>query len=221
LLLDVAIAASNFMMINTAQYRDLQRALADLAAATREQLEILNARTLQSQRLLTTFVNQFNRRPHVMLQAAAFDRANIAIPQPEAVQQPNQPVAHEYAQAVPQEHIPPVPFFLPVQGVLPATLSPSPRTLHVLWEEWENGIGGRKPASTFTEHESGNKHLKSTYSRRKAFWSLVCHLVRRGHSSQDAINRIYGVYGHDLTISRILNRIIQDKKNDSWHVSLR
>ena len=102
-----------------------------------------------------------------------------------------------------------------------ASLSPYPFTLHVLWDEWEHGIGGRKPTSQFTEHERGVKSRKSTYCRRLAFWSLVNRLINRGHLANDAGIMIYGVYGQNLSVSVILNRIIQDRKDDTFHVTLR
>ena len=45
-----------------------------------------------------------------------------------------------------------------VQGDAPgsATLSPHPRALLELWEEWMHGIGGRKPAREFTSAERNN-----------------------------------------------------------------
>ena len=192
----------HFTMINNAQHRDTLRAVTDNLAASRDRDEFMLAKLLRLEQIILSFVNQMNRRPHLMLQAAAIDRANNAIPQNAIPQNafPQQDAVQHY-QALPLVHEAP----LVPPGALPATLSPTPRSLHVLWEEWENGIGGRKPASTFTVQESGHKSSKSTYSRRKAFWSLVCHLVRRGLSSQDAINRIYG---HNLTVSMILSRII-------------
>ena len=38
-----------------------------------------------------------------------------------------------------------------------ATLSRVPRTLHLLWTEYEVGIGGRKAAKDFTAHERGKE----------------------------------------------------------------
>jgi hypothetical protein len=41
-------------------------------------------------------------------------------------------------------------------GVLPATLGKTPRTLVELWEENQYGIGNRKPAKGFTSTERSN-----------------------------------------------------------------
>jgi hypothetical protein len=36
-----------------------------------------------------------------------------------------------------------------------STLSPNPRSLYLLWDEYENGIGGRKAARLFSREERG------------------------------------------------------------------
>ncbi len=36
-----------------------------------------------------------------------------------------------------------------------ASLSPTPQSLYILWNEWEIGIGGRKAAKFFTPQEHG------------------------------------------------------------------
>ena len=54
------------MMVMTAQNRALQRTLEDHVAAAREQMENANSRMTLLQRTLTTFVNQMNRRPHLI-----------------------------------------------------------------------------------------------------------------------------------------------------------
>jgi hypothetical protein len=192
----------HFVMMITAQNRAMQRSIDDIAAEFRAYRETNDVRLNLFQRTLTTFVNQMNRRPHLMLQAAQA-AANAAVPQHNLAQP---------QQAAPQNIV--------NDAALLPSLSPGPKTLHILWEEWENGIGGRKPASQFTEHESGQRRTKSTFSRRKAFWNLVCHLIRRGHSADDSINRIYGVYGPNLGVNKIIDRIVRDRKNNTFHVSL-
>ena len=52
-----------------------------------------------------------------------------------------------------------------------ATLHPSPRTLQMLWQEWIEGIGGRKAAKDFTRVERGA--CKCKFSRRKIIWDLI------------------------------------------------
>jgi hypothetical protein len=46
-----------------------------------------------------------------------------------------------------------------------ARLSPNPRNLHTLWQEYEFGFGGRKPAKDFMAEERGR--VKYSYHRRK------------------------------------------------------
>ena len=92
----------------------------------------------------------------------------------------------------------------------PATLSRAPRTLHALWDEWMNGIGGRKPARLFTLRERGAcKHL---YSKRRKFWSCVERMLDGGTTLLVAIRRIYGVYGY-LSVTDILKKLGRDESN--------
>jgi hypothetical protein len=61
---------------------------------------------------------------------------------------------------------------------LASTLSPNPRTLYILWGEYENmgGIGaGRKAARLFRRQERGK--VKHKYTRRKAVWDTIAALV--------------------------------------------
>jgi regulator of replication initiation timing len=55
----------------------------------------------------------------------------------------------------------------PVQGSV-ATLSPNPKNLFILWQEYEIGLGGRKAAKLFTREERGR--VKHKYSRQKVVW---------------------------------------------------
>ncbi len=93
---------------------------------------------------------------------------------------------------------------------LTSTLSPHPKDLHELWQEYEFGIGGRKPAKLFTAQERGKEKFK--YSRRKVAWDTVERLVRAGHTAQVAIDNIYDVYGN-LTVSKLISKLRQDNQN--------
>jgi hypothetical protein len=92
-----------------------------------------------------------------------------------------------------------------------ATLSTCPRTLHMLWNEYEFGLGNRKAAKDFTATERGK--VKHKYSKRKVFWDKVAEMVRSGWSAQDACNRIYEVYGANETVTSIISRMQRDKRN--------
>ena len=95
-----------------------------------------------------------------------------------------------------------------VQGV---TLSKCPKTLYVLWQEYEFGLGGNKAAKLYTPMERGKNKFK--YSLRKGFWIIVTNMIRGGHSHNTAIDRIYDVYAPRVgrTVTKILWEIRKDK----------
>ena len=99
-----------------------------------------------------------------------------------------------------------------------AVLSKCPRTLHTLWNEYEFGLGNRKAAKNFTAVERGR--VKYIYHRRKVVWHKVAEMVRSGWSAHDACNRLYEVYGHNSTVTQIINRMRTDRKNGG-HPELR
>ena len=100
----------------------------------------------------------------------------------------------------------------------PADLSPTPRTLYVLWLEYQEGIGGRKPARQFTREERGR--VKHKYHRRKIIWDLVASMIRTGLNAQLAYDRIYDVYGQATTVTNIINSIKRDCRNGNLHPNL-
>jgi hypothetical protein len=100
------------------------------------------------------------------------------------------------------------------EGVI-STLSPNPRTLYLLWGEYEHGIGGRKAARLFSRAERGK--VKHKYHRRKIVWDLIATLVRAGVTAHVAIDRLYLVYGANTTVTRIINRMKQDRQAGTMH----
>ena len=62
----------------------------------------------------------------------------------------------------------------PAQGqdARPATLSPRPKLLLVLWDEWMNGIGGRLPAKDFSPCQQGK--CKKSVLVIGRFFGIVC-----------------------------------------------
>jgi hypothetical protein len=96
-----------------------------------------------------------------------------------------------------------------------ATLSPTPRSLFELWNEWNTGIGGRKAAIHFTPQERGA--CKHKFTRRKRAWDIIRTMINKGHSAQTAIDRIYAVYGQGMPVTTILNRIAIDRRNNTLH----
>jgi Transcriptional activator of glycolytic enzymes len=99
-----------------------------------------------------------------------------------------------------------------------AVLAATPRTLHHIWDEWTTGLNGNKPASEFTRVERGKD--KHKFHRRKVLWDAIGKLVRAGLTSQVAIDRIHAVYGRNQSITCIIERIKEDKKNGVVHASL-
>lgn len=100
-----------------------------------------------------------------------------------------------------------------------ATLMKNPRTLHLLWQEYEIGIGGRKPAKNFTVSERGR--VKYAYYRRKIVWETIARLVRAGFTAQVAIDMIYDIYGASTGVTKILKMMRRDKAMGQVHPSLR
>jgi hypothetical protein len=91
-----------------------------------------------------------------------------------------------------------------------ATLSPNPRLLYLLWDEYENGIGGRKAARLFSREERGK--VKDKFHRRKVVWDCVATLVRAGLTAHITINHIHHIYGENMTVTKIINRMRQDRR---------
>jgi hypothetical protein len=101
-----------------------------------------------------------------------------------------------------------------------STLSPTPRSLYILWQEYEFGIGGRKPARLFTPVERGK--AKYTYHRRKVVWDVIATRVRAGDTAQVVIDQIYELYGTAMTVSRIINMMRRDRMTyNGCHPQLR
>jgi hypothetical protein len=90
-----------------------------------------------------------------------------------------------------------------------ASLSKRPRDLFELWKEYEFGTGRSKPAKDFTARERGT--CKCVYSLRMNFWSQVERLIRRGYTSDSAIDAVYSVYGRSSSVTKILHALRRDK----------
>ena len=93
-----------------------------------------------------------------------------------------------------------------------STLVKCPKSLYVLWNEWEFGIGGRKAAKMFSSRERGRKQVKFSYCLRKHFWDLISKMIQRGHTHTSAIDKVYEVYGTNLSATKILREIRRDSK---------
>ena len=87
----------------------------------------------------------------------------------------------------------------------------TPKNLYDLWKEYEFGLSGNKPAKSLTSAERGQ--CRHTYSRRKIFWDVIENLVRKGYSSDTAIDRTYLVYGRRNSVNTILLHMRGERKN--------
>jgi Transcriptional activator of glycolytic enzymes len=105
-------------------------------------------------------------------------------------------------------------------GIAPASLSPNPKNLFDLWQEYQIGIGGRKAAKHFSQSERGGK-TKHKYCRRKVIWLMVRGMVKLGMTADSAIDQIYAVYGQQTCVTRIINLIKKDKERGTLNPNLR
>ena len=56
-----------------------------------------------------------------------------------------------------------------------------PKSLFVLWQEYEFGLGGRIPANHFVDlKDRGRVNYK--YCIRKNFWDLITKMIQHGYS---------------------------------------
>ena len=91
-----------------------------------------------------------------------------------------------------------------------AKLVRNPKSLYILWNEYEFGIGGRRPAKSFSKEERGMDRYN--YYKRNIFWSLVVEMVQRGRSANESIDKIYQVYGYKSSVTQIIKKLQEDKK---------
>ena len=92
-----------------------------------------------------------------------------------------------------------------------ATLYRSPKSLYDLWQEYQFGLDGQKPAKEFNSRERGKN--KSMYCRRKVFWDVVKNLINAGYTSDTAIDKVYQVYGRSTSVTSILVMMVRDRKD--------
>ena len=87
----------------------------------------------------------------------------------------------------------------------------NPKSLYVLWNEYEFGVSGCRPAKTFSRNERGIDRY--TYYRRNIFWGLVVEMIKRGRSANESIDKIYQVYGYKTSVTNIIKKLQEEKKN--------
>ena len=81
---------------------------------------------------------------------------------------------------------------------------------------WSKNVTECKAAKDFTVQERGQD--KYQYYRRDVFWSKVAELVRAGFTSDRACDKIYDVYGGNMSVTKIINAMIVDKKIGGIHI---
>lgn len=93
-----------------------------------------------------------------------------------------------------------------------ATLHPRVRDLYQLWEEWTQGIGGRKPAKNFTNAERNNTSggIKQKFYRRLNVWKTQARLIDGGMALIAANDQILSVTGAK-TVTGVINKLIAFK----------
>ena len=98
-------------------------------------------------------------------------------------------------------------------------LSPLPRKLFDLWQEYIEEIGGRKPARQFSFSERGR--VKHKFHRRKILWDLISGLTQQGYTANSAIDAIYNVSGQQTSLTNIKNGVKRDLKYGTLNPNLR
>eukprot|EP00957_Ditylum_brightwellii_P011005 834341-Ditylum_brightwellii.AAC.1 len=94
-----------------------------------------------------------------------------------------------------------------------STLSRFLCDLHILWYKIEFDIGGRKAATLFL------RRVKVVYTKHKVVWDIISNMVHAGYSAQQAIDKIYDLYGQ-LFLTEITKKLREDKKHGG-HIDLR
>ena len=90
-----------------------------------------------------------------------------------------------------------------------AVLCKQPLSLHVVWHEYEFGVGGKKAAKLFTHEERGRN--KFTYCLRKPFWELVEDMMRHGYNHSTAIEKIEDEH-RNMTVTATLQEINRSRR---------
>ena len=94
-----------------------------------------------------------------------------------------------------------------------ATLCEHPQSLKELWIEFKFGLKGSKPAEQFTRQErNANRSIRQKYYRRKVFWDTMSKLIRMGDSIESAVKKIRESYGHRMSITHLLDKMLADRK---------
>lgn len=94
-----------------------------------------------------------------------------------------------------------------------AVLMSNPKTLHQIWDEYEQGWAGNKSARLFTPQERGNTtgaKNKDTYLLRNILWKNVEEMIARGWDATTAVSQIEKGY-EGLSVSGMLKQLKTDR----------
>ena len=93
-------------------------------------------------------------------------------------------------------------------------LTKCPQSVYDLWKVYELVFSGCKPAKDWTGAERGNDHFKYY---EEYFWVLVLQMIRAGHTAEGATDFIHRACGANLSLTKIINKMIAEKTN--WRTS--
>jgi hypothetical protein len=99
-----------------------------------------------------------------------------------------------------------------------AILSPSPQNLFDLWQEYIEGIGGRKPARLSSFSERG--FVKHKFHCRMILWDMISCLAKQGFTANSAIDAIYNICAQQASVTHIINGVKRDKKHGTVNPNL-
>jgi hypothetical protein len=110
------------------------------------------------------------------------------------------------------------------QGIVAGTaiMIEKPDSLHQIYDEFEFGIGGRKPAKDFTVQERNNRAngTKQKWYRREIIYWMICQLTNRNYTVHAAIHKIQQAIGPNWSITAIINKAKWCKRTGNWPQSL-
>jgi hypothetical protein len=93
-----------------------------------------------------------------------------------------------------------------------------PNSLRQIYDEFEFGIGGRKPAKDFTVHERNDRAngTKQKWYRREIVYWMISELTNRGYTVEAAIHKILQAIGPNWSITAIINKAKWCKRTGNW-----
>jgi hypothetical protein len=109
------------------------------------------------------------------------------------------------------------------QGRVWPRLSNNVRDLMSLWNEWQFGLSGGKPAKDWTGEErggGGDRKVKQMYHRRRNIWRIQQLLTNKGQSIYAANRTIRRTYGETTSLTAISAAVAKDRATFKHHGGL-